>query len=169
MKFRFKLNGNIEEVNCDPKKRLLDVLREDLQTTSVKEGCGNGECGACSVLLDGKRVNTCLIPVFQAHYKNILTIEGLEKFAFFKEIERIYIENGAVQCGFCIPGFVVSTVSLVNEIENIKDSEDLKLTLGGNLCRCTGYSKILEAAKDVIRAPKLVEQIKTDLINENKH
>lgn len=169
MKFSFKLNGNIAEVDCDPKKRLLDVLREDLEITSVKEGCGMGECGACSVLLDGERVNTCLIPVFQVHYKNILTIEGLEKFPFFKEIERIYIENGAVQCGFCMPGFVVSTVSLINEVDNIKNSDDLKLSLGGNLCRCTGYSKILDAAKDVIENPKLVEQIKSDLINGNKN
>ena len=115
MKISLIINKKKREIDVEPKKRLLDILREDLGLVGTKEGCGKGECGACTVLLNGKRVNSCLIPAFQLEGSQVITVEGLRNWKVFKPIERAYIENGAVQCGFCFPGFVISTISFLKK------------------------------------------------------
>ncbi len=164
MKVSFKVNGKQVELDVSPKARLLDVLHDDLQLISVKEGCGEGECGACSVLFDGKTVNSCLIPAFQAEGHEIVTLEGLRQWPGYATIERAYLEHGAVQCAFCLSGFVVSTVSYLKE-QPQKDgvSEgDVEKALAGNLCRCTGYTKIVEAVKDLAEHEKIKTQFEED-------
>jgi len=146
MKISFKLNGKKITVDTDPMRRLLDVLREDLNLTGTKEGCGKGECGACSVIVNGKIVNSCLFPVGQAEGCEIITIEGLSDGEKLHPIQKAYIEAGAVQCGFCTPGMVLATKVLLDKKKNPTD-EEIKEALSGNLCRCTGYAKIIEAVK----------------------
>ncbi len=159
MELSFKVNGQNVTVNISPKKRLLDVLRDDLNLTSVKEGCGNGECGACTVLFDGENVNSCLIPAFQAEGHEIVTLEGLRQWPGYATIERAYLEHGAVQCAFCLSGFVISTVSFLKNQESDEVSESqVKTALAGNLCRCTGYTKIIEAVKDLAEHGELKVQ-----------
>ncbi|MCD6422788.1 MAG: (2Fe-2S)-binding protein [Elusimicrobia bacterium] len=150
MKISFKLNGKRVIVDTDPMKRLLDVLREDFNLTGTKEGCGKGECGACSVIVDGKIVNSCLFPVCQAEGCEITTIEGLSDGEKLHPIQKAFIEAGAVQCGFCTPGMVLATKVLLDKKKNPTD-EEIKEALSGNLCRCTGYVKIIEAVKKVRR------------------
>jgi carbon-monoxide dehydrogenase small subunit len=122
-------------------KRLLDVLREDLQLTGTKEGCGEGECGACSVLLNGELVNSCLIPVLQVDGAEITTIEGISH-----PVQQSFIENGGAQCGICTPGMILAAVTLLKEHPNPSDDE-IRHGLSGNLCRCTGYTKIFESVR----------------------
>ncbi|MCK5832429.1 (2Fe-2S)-binding protein [bacterium] len=146
MKFRFILNGAETTVECDPMRRLLDVLREDLNLTASKEGCGEGECGACSVLLNGKNVNSCLIPISAVEGEEIVTIEGLRNSEEFKLISNCFAEAGAVQCGFCTPGMIISTVALLRK--NAKPTRyEIREWLSGNLCRCTGMNMIIEAVQ----------------------
>ena len=166
MKIRFNANGKRKELNISSKERLLDILRNDLNLIGTKEGCGKGECGACTVLLDGKRVNSCLIPALQLEGSNVVTIEGLEKWKSFKSIERAYIENGAVQCGFCISGFVMSTAALLNECSPPVTLDEIKHALGGNLCRCTGYTKIMQAIQELANQKEIIQQIQEDWKNE---
>jgi aerobic carbon-monoxide dehydrogenase small subunit len=133
-----------------PSRRLIDFLREDLFLTGTKEGCGEGECGACSILVDNKPVNSCLLLAAQVQNKNIMTIEGIRETELGKKIIQSFTELGAIQCGFCTPGLIVVSFSVVKSMK-ILSSEDIKKTISGNLCRCTGYQKIVEAISEVIK------------------
>lgn len=144
MKIRFTVNGRKVDREVTADSRLLDLLRDDLHLTGTKEGCGEGECGACTVLIDGKAVNSCLVLAPQADGKDILTVEGLAKGDKLHPIQRAFVEKGAVQCGFCTPGFIMSTYALLKESPN-PSNEEILTALEGNLCRCTGYTKIIEA------------------------
>jgi carbon-monoxide dehydrogenase small subunit len=141
---RFHLNGRAVEVNAPPLTRLLDVLREELGDTSVKEGCGEGECGACSVLLDGRMVNACLVPVIQADGSAILSMAGLGETARGRELVDAFAREGAVQCGFCIPGMVIAAEALLSRSPR-PGEEEIRTAISGNLCRCTGYDLIVRA------------------------
>ncbi len=144
MKFSFTLNGERVEVDCDPMRRLLDIVREDFDLTGTKEGCGEGECGACSVLLDGKNVNSCLVPVSAVDGREITTIEGIGNTAEFETISKAFAEAGAVQCGFCTPGMIIASVALLR-MNPAPSREEVREWLSGNLCRCTGMNMIIEA------------------------
>jgi len=146
MKIEFILNGETQTIEVHPARRLLDILREDFHLTAVKEGCGEGECGACVVLMDGKAVNSCLIPAGYLEGKSILTPEGFKKTPRGQILEEAFIEAGAVQCGFCTPGFIMAVESLLNENPNPTDAQ-IREGLSGNLCRCTGYQMIFKAVR----------------------
>ncbi len=141
---RFVLNGKETEVEVPPHWTLLRLLREKLGLTGTKEGCGIGECGACTVLLDGKPVNACLLLVPKVEGREVQTVEGLGSRERLHPLQRAFIEHGAVQCGFCTPGILMSSKSLLDE--NPRPSrEEIKETISGHLCRCTGYHPIIEA------------------------
>jgi len=146
MKVQCTVNGQLIERDVDPDLRLLDFIRESLHLTGTKEGCGEGECGACTVLMDGKAVNSCLVLALQAADANVITVEGLAEGHALHPIQQAYVETGAVQCGFCTPGFIMATYALLQETPDPSE-EEILAGLEGNLCRCTGYSKILEAVK----------------------
>ena len=152
---RLEVNGIVHTVDAWPMQRLLDVLREDLKLTGVKEGCGEGECGACSVLLDGVLVNSCLVPISQAEGASITTIEGLATNGRPHPIQQAFIEHGGTQCGFCTPGMIMAVVSLLRENPNPSEAE-IRNGIAGNLCRCTGYVRILES---VVQAAKSMQQV----------
>lgn len=156
-KLKCVINGRDVVVNVDPGSSLLDVLRKDLGLTGAKKGCGEGECGACTVLLNGKPVNSCIVPVMKAQGSDILTIEGLAEAGELHPIQEAFIEAGAVQCGFCTPGVILSAKSLLEEFEN-PSQEDVKEALSGHLCRCTGYLQFYEALK--LAAEKIAEKKK---------
>jgi carbon-monoxide dehydrogenase small subunit len=144
----FNVNGQARAVDAFPMARLLDVLREDLELTGTKEGCGEGECGACTVILDGRIVNSCLVPVAQANGASITTIEGVAQEGQLHNVQQAFIEHGGAQCGICTPGMVLAAVDLLKR--NPQPTEqDIRTGLAGNLCRCTGYIKIFES---VVRA-----------------
>lgn len=146
--FNLKINVNGEwiERQITDGLRLLDFLRNDLGLTGTKEGCGEGECGACTVILDGRAVDSCLVLAAQCHEKHVVTIEGLESEDGLDPVQQAFLDNGAVQCGFCIPGMVLSSKALLDA--NPRPSEDeIKDAVSGNLCRCTGYDKILSSVK----------------------
>ena len=142
----FKVNGRMESITAHPLTRLLDVLRERLRLTGTKEGCGEGECGACAVLVDGNIVNSCLIPIVQLRGVEVTTIEGLAAIPEAKVVQRAFIECGGAQCGICTPGMIVAACTLLKQHPNPTD-DDLHSGLAGNLCRCTGYTRIFEAIK----------------------
>ncbi len=146
MVIKMKVNGDFVEVDVKPYETLLDVLRNKLFLTGPKEGCGNGECGACTVLLNGKPVNSCLVLAPEADGAEILTVEGLAKDGRLHPIQEAFIEENAFQCGFCTPGFIISTKALLDRKPN-PEKEDIVEALAGNLCRCTGYLSILKAVK----------------------
>ena len=140
----FKVNGQQHRVEVFPMARLLDVLREELQLTGTKEGCGEGECGACTVNIDGRIVNSCLVPVAQVQGSAITTIEGVARDEQLHAVQQAFIEHGGAQCGICTPGMVLAAVDLLER--NPKPNEaDIRTALAGNLCRCTGYMKIFES------------------------
>ncbi len=144
MTINFKLNGKSVSIDVDPMKRLLDVLREDFQLLGTKESCGEGECGACTVLLDGKPVTSCIVNAIHAEGKEVMTSEGIAKEPLGKMLIECFDETNAVQCGFCFPGFLVSSYYyLLNDGE--PNLEKIKKILSGNICRCTGYQKIFES------------------------
>ena len=143
---RFTVNERPQSVTMHPLRRLLDVLREDLQLTGSKEGCGEGECGACAVLLDGELVNSCLIPILHAEGARIVTIEGLAQNQKAKLLQEAFVQCGGAQCGICTPGIVVASWNLL-ERNPLPTDEDLRSALSGNLCRCTGYTRIFDAIK----------------------
>lgn len=142
----FKLDGKDVSFNTQTDTRLLDLIRENAGITGVREGCGEGECGACSVFLNDKLVNSCCIPAIAIEGEKVITIEGFSTTDEFNIISTAFSEAGAVQCGFCTPGFIMSTAALLRE--NPSPSEiEIKTALSGNLCRCTGYSMIIDAVK----------------------
>ncbi len=141
---RFTVNGAPRIITAYPMERLLDVLREQCELTGTKEGCGEGECGSCSVLMDGILVNTCLVPVLQAAGAHITTIEGVSKNSRLHPVQQAFLECGAAQCGICTPGMILATLHLLGK--NPKPNlDEIREGLSGNLCRCTGYSQIFEA------------------------
>jgi carbon-monoxide dehydrogenase small subunit len=145
----FKLNNEECTVEVDPSWTLLSVLREVLELTGTKEGCGYGECGACTVIIDGQSVNSCLYPILEAEGRAITTIEGLmAKSGELHPLQQAFVNEGAVQCGFCTAGMIMSAKALIDE--NVKPTEeDIKENIAGNLCRCTGYVQIIDAIKTV--------------------
>jgi len=147
MRIEFVLNGKEVGVDTDPAKRLLDVLRNDFGCTGVKEGCGEGECGACAVLVDGRLVNSCILPVIAARGLEVTTIEGFRETERYRVIEEAFDEAGAVQCGFCTPGFVLAAEALLRQNPG-PDEEQVREGLSGNLCRCTGYGALVRGVLD---------------------
>jgi len=138
------VNGEPRELHVYPMMRLLDALREELQLTGTKEGCGEGECGACSVRLDGGLVNSCLVPVLQAQSSSITTIEGVATASQLHAVQQAFIDCGGAQCGICTPGMVLAAMSLLERVPEPSEA-DIRAGLAGNLCRCTGYMKIFES------------------------
>ena len=146
----FMVNGQIVTLEVSPKERLIDTLREQLKLTGTKEGCSIGECGACTVILDGKAVCSCLILTGQIGGSEVLTIEGLEVDGELDSLQQAFIDHHAIQCGFCTPGMLMSAKALL--IHNPHPSrEEIKTALEGNLCRCTGYEQIIEAIESVTK------------------
>ncbi|SFG47593.1 purine hydroxylase delta subunit apoprotein [Desulfotomaculum arcticum] len=142
----FTINGIAQEVEVSPTMRLLDVIRDVLGLTGTKEGCSEGECGACTVLVDGKPVNSCLVLAGQVQGKTITTIEGLSKGQEPHPLQKAFIEAGAIQCGYCTPGMVLSAKALLDSNPN-PSAKEIRRGMSGNLCRCTGYKKIIEAVQ----------------------
>lgn len=149
MTIDFILNGKNVSYELESDKRLLDFIRDDLKLTGTKEGCGEGECGACTIIVNNKAVNSCLMFTSEINGTNVLTIEGLEKNGEIDLIQQAFIDKGAVQCGFCTPGFIMSIKALLIINPNPSEEEIIE-SIEGNLCRCTGYYKILDAVKEVI-------------------
>ena len=144
MSFTFTVNGAPVEVEAAGMRRLLDVLREDLGLTGTKEGCGEGECGACSVLIDGAVVDACLVPVSQANGTAVRTVEGLAAEARLGELQQAFLETGGAQCGICTPGMLIAGEAFLASDADPTD-EAIREAIAGNLCRCTGYTKIIDA------------------------
>lgn len=138
------VNGEVYELMVRPNASLLDVLRHELDLTGTKRGCDSGDCGACTVIMDGKAVDACLVLAMKADGRNIVTIEGLAKGNKLDPIQEAFVEKGAVQCGFCTPGMALATKALLDQNAN-PTKEEIKAGIAGNLCRCTGYTKIFEA------------------------
>ncbi len=144
---KLRVNGKSYEVSVAPWRTLLEIIRDDLKLTGTKEGCGLGECGACTVLLDGKPVASCLVLAVEAHGKRIETVEGLAQNGELHPIQQAFIQHSSFQCGFCTAGMLMAAKGLLNE--NPKPSEeDVRRAISGNLCRCTGYNTIVEAILD---------------------
>ena len=144
MRLEFVINGQPASVDVPPMARLLDVLREDLRLTGSKEGCGEGECGACTVLIDGEPVNSCLVPAVQVAGTRIETVEGLGAAGGLDAVQQAFLRCGAAQCGICTPGFLVMATALLRRKAQPSRAE-AREALAGNLCRCTGYQKIIDA------------------------
>ncbi|MBN1900245.1 (2Fe-2S)-binding protein [Candidatus Sumerlaeota bacterium] len=146
VKVKFKLNGRRVEASVKPNRLLVDMIREDFGLTGTKIGCGMGECGACTVLLDGKPAASCLILAVQANGKTIETIEGASPNGRMNSLQEAMVKEGAVQCGFCTPGIIMSATALLRENPHPTE-EEIRTAISGNLCRCTGYQKIVKAIK----------------------
>jgi carbon-monoxide dehydrogenase small subunit len=143
----FVLNGNQMEMEVEPHWTLLDLLREELQMTGTKSGCESGECGACTVILNGKAINACLFPAMEIQGATVTTVEGLAKpSGELHPLQTAFIEEGAVQCGYCTPGMIMSAKALLDENPNPTE-EEIRHALAGNMCRCTGYVQIVDAVK----------------------
>jgi carbon-monoxide dehydrogenase small subunit len=152
----FVVNGKRRRVTAPPMKRLLDVLREECGLTGTKEGCGEGECGACTVLIDGRTVNSCLVPAVQAQGTKIVTVEGLANGARLSALQQAFVAMGGAQCGICTPGMLLSAHELLRRTRGrVPTDPEVREALAGNLCRCTGYQKIVDAVRAAARpAPK---------------
>ena len=148
-----KVNGHERSVLVEPRQTLLDVLRYDLRLTGTKEGCGDGNCGSCTILMDGQAVNSCLVLAIEAEGHNILTIEGLAQDGELHPLQKAFIDEGAVQCGFCTPGMIMNAKAIL-DINPHPTEEQVRLAIAGNLCRCTGYDKIVRAILKVAAASK---------------
>jgi aerobic-type carbon monoxide dehydrogenase small subunit (CoxS/CutS family) len=157
MKISFIVNGNFHQIDVPPMKRLLDVLREDLRLTGSKEGCGEGECGACSVFINGEVVNSCLVPVCQVEGAEILTIEGLMSDDRLTPLQEAMIKIGGTQCGICTPGIVMAAKALLDQNPH-PTRDEIRAGLGGNLCRCTGYVRIIDAVESCAVKPVISVQ-----------
>ncbi len=147
MSIQFTVNGKRIDVTAAPMERLLDVLREQLGLTGTKEGCGEGECGSCTVLLDGEPVCSCLVPMLQVAGKEITTIEGIGGSTQLSPVQQAMVERGGVQCGACTPGVVLSAEALLED-DPTPNRGEIREALAGNLCRCTGYRRIFEAVEE---------------------
>jgi carbon-monoxide dehydrogenase small subunit len=143
---RLNVNGKSYEVAIEPRQSLLQVLREELHLTGTKEGCGEGECGACTVILDGKTVDSCLIFGLEVEGGQITTIEGLSSHETLHPVQQAFVEHGGAQCGFCTPGMILAAIMLLEQTPHPSE-EEIRWGLSGNLCRCTGYVKIVEAVQ----------------------
>ncbi|MGI4756855.1 MAG: (2Fe-2S)-binding protein [Janthinobacterium lividum] len=152
-----QVNGEQRTVDVPPMRRLLDVLREDLRLTGTKEGCGEGECGSCSVLMNGELVNSCLVPALQADGATLCTVEGMATDGRLHPIQRCFLEQGGAQCGICTPGMMLATHHLLSRYPQPTD-EQIREGLAGNLCRCTGYMRIFEAVRE---AAAIQPQVRT--------
>jgi carbon-monoxide dehydrogenase small subunit len=141
-----KLNGEEVTVQVKPSAMLVEVLRDQLELTGTKVACGEGECGACTVLLDSEPVNSCLVPALKAQGREVMTVEGLAPLGELHPLQKAFVEHGAVQCGYCTPGMLMSAKALLDHNPNPTEDE-VRLAISGNLCRCTGYAKIAEAIK----------------------
>ncbi len=149
-RIRCRVNGTEVTVTAHPMTRLLDALRTELKLTGTKEGCGEGECGACSVLLDGRLVNSCLVPLLHADGAAITTIEGVADGDRLHAVQQAFVQHGGAQCGICTPGMILAAVTLLNHTPQ-PSMEDIRTALAGNLCRCTGYMRIFEAVLQACR------------------
>jgi carbon-monoxide dehydrogenase small subunit len=138
------VNGDLRQVLVEPYYSLLDALRDDIHLTGTKKGCDEGDCGACTVFLDGKPVTSCMVLAHSAHDSEVTTIEGLANLEELHPVQQAFVDHGGLQCGFCIPGLIMSATALLQENPNPSE-EDVRFGIGGNLCRCTGYSKVVEA------------------------
>ncbi len=147
----FRVNGAVRRLEVYPMERLLDVLREEIGLTGTKEGCGEGECGACSVLVDGDLVNSCLVPVLQANGCEILTVEGLAKNGHLHPLQEAFANAGGAQCGICTPGMILASYQLLRLWPHPTEDQ-IREGLAGNLCRCTGYQKIFDAIRQASQA-----------------
>jgi carbon-monoxide dehydrogenase small subunit len=147
---RLTLNGTLYELEVHPWETLLEAIRDRLALTGTKEGCGLGECGACTVILDGKTVNSCLVLAVEADGKQVTTIEGLADGERLHPLQEAFIEHGGLQCGFCTPGMIVSAKALLDETPN-PSGQEIRRGLAGNLCRCTGYTKIIDSVSSAAK------------------
>lgn len=141
---QLKVNGELYEVMVEPRRKLVDVIRDEMGLTGTKKGCETGYCGACTILMDGKPFNSCLVLAIDVQGKNIITVEGLAAGERLHPLQESFIEHGAFQCGFCTPGMLMISKALLNENPNPTE-EEVRTYISGNLCRCTGYVKIVEA------------------------
>ena len=148
-----EVNGQLHDLLVAPNRTLCQVLREDLHLTGTKHGCGLGECGACTVLVDGEPVNSCLLLAAQADRRSVTTIEGLADGHVLHPVQQAFVNRGAIQCGFCTPGAILSAKALLDRKKRPSEL-DVRTALSGNLCRCTGYQKIVDAVLDAARAPR---------------
>lgn len=149
MLIEFKVNGQEHCLDISPTLRLVDLLRNRLGLTGTKEGCGEGECGSCTVIMNGKAVNSCLVLAGQIRGQEILTIESLEINGQMDRLQESFIKNGAIQCGYCTPGMLMSAKALLMA-KATPSEEEIKIAISGNLCRCTGYNKIVKAIKEAV-------------------
>ena len=149
----FQLNGQPAEVLVNPNQTLLQMLREELGLTGAKHGCGVGDCGSCTVLLDGRPVNSCLVLAAQVEGREVSTIEGLADGDQLHPLQQSFVDHGAIQCGFCTPGMIMSSKALLDKKKRPSEA-DIREAISGNLCRCTGYQKIVEAVQDAARKMK---------------
>ena len=141
---RLTVNGETYDILVESFMSLLDALRDELHLTGTKKGCDEGDCGACTVILEGKAVTSCLVLAMDANRRDVLTVEGLAQGERLHPVQQAFLENGGVQCGFCIPGLIMTTVGYLRENPNPTE-QDVRYAIGGNLCRCTGYSKVVKA------------------------
>lgn len=148
---RYTINGEPYEAYIEPNRTLLEVVRDDLRLTGAKEGCGTGDCGACSMIVNGRLVTSCLMLAPQADGAEITTIEGLAKDGQLHPIQQAFIEHGAVQCGFCIPGMILAGKALLDQNPR-PTRQEIRIAIAGNLCRCTGYTRIVDAIEGAARA-----------------
>lgn len=154
MQIQFHVNGKLHRIDVDPRKRLIDILRDNLNLTGTKEGCGEGECGSCTVILDGQAVNSCLVLASQVRDKEVITVEGLAPNGEFDPLQKSFMDHGAVQCGYCTPGMLMSAKALL--MKNPHPTEkDIHDAIAGNICRCTGYNKIVAAIKNAAEEKSL--------------
>jgi aerobic carbon-monoxide dehydrogenase small subunit len=156
VKLELEVNGQSQPVECSPWKRLLDVLREDLRLTGTKEGCGEGECGACTVILDGEPVNSCLVAIGQCHQRQVTTIEGLATGDVLHAVQRALVACGGAQCGICTPGIAVCAAHVIDRgmivgRDQAAARAQVRQLLAGNICRCTGYQLIVDAVIEAAR------------------
>ncbi|MEG1799329.1 MAG: (2Fe-2S)-binding protein [Synergistaceae bacterium] len=147
MKLSFELNGRKYSKEADPSKRLIDFLRDDMGLTGTKEGCGEGECGSCTIIMDRKAVLSCMVLVGQINNRVLLTVEGLSDGDELSELQKAFIRQGAVQCGYCTPGMLMSATALLMENDSPTE-EEIRTALAGNICRCGDYSAIVDALKE---------------------